>query len=142
EALDFNPDTLIINPQDKWRIALEQNTQGSFYLPIPMYAPDGTVNMLGFRVVTSNKIAVGNGMLGEGKLYKVEDMPVVTRMGYGIDVTKAGGVVTDVTHDIDNNRFRIISEFFFHSYIGTNYTGSFVYFNFAAVKDMLNSGPS
>lgn len=140
ETLEFYPDILIINPQDKWRISLEQDSIGQFFLNIPQYSPDGTVVMLGFPVITSTKIPVGWAILGEAKLYKIEDMPVITRMGYGIDVTKNGdGVVTDVSSDIDNNRFRIISEFFFHSYIGTNNLGSFVYFNFAAVKEALQA---
>lgn len=140
ETLEFYPDILVINPQDKWRISLEQNSVGTFFLNIPQYSPDGTVVMLGFPVITSTKVPVGYGILGEAKLYKIEDMPVITRMGYGIDVAKNGeGVVTDVSSDLDNNRFRIISEFFFHSYIGTNNLGSFVYFNFEAVKEALTA---
>lgn len=138
ESLDFIPDTLVMNPQDKWRIGLSQDTVGAFYVNIPMLNPSGELTMMGFRLITSNRMPVGNALLGEGKLYKIEDEPVQVRMGYGINVTKNGdGVVTDVTHDVDTNRFRIIAETFFHSYIGTNYAGSFVYFNFAAVKAAL-----
>lgn len=139
EGLNFYPDILVINPQDKWRIALEQNSIGSFFVNIPMYDPNGNVIMMGFRVITSTLVDVGNAVLLEAGLFNVHDMPVVTRLGYGIDVTKTEGVVTDVTSDIDNNRFRIISEFFYHAYIGTNYTGSAVYFNFDAVKELLTA---
>jgi hypothetical protein len=138
ESLDFIPDTLVLNPQDKWRIGLSQDTVGAFYVNIPMLNPSGELTMMGFRLVTSNRIPVGNALLGEGKLYKIEDEPVQIRLGYGINVTKNGdGLVTNVDSDVDTNRFRIIAETFFHSYIGTNYTGSFVYFNFAAVKAAL-----
>lgn len=140
ESLNFYPDVLIINPQDKWRIALQQNLQGSFFLPIPMYNPDGTVTMLGFRVITSNNVPVGYAYLGEGGLYKVEDETVSVRLGYGINVTKdSNGFVTDVTSDVDTNRFRIISEFYYHSWIGTNHLGSYVKFNFADVKEALTT---
>ena len=138
ESLDFIPDTLVMNPQDKWRIGLSQDTTGSFLINIPMLNPSGELTMMGFNLVTSNRIPVGNAILGEGKLFKIEDEAVQIRMGYGINVTKNGdGVVTDVDHDVDTNRFRIIAETFFHAYIGTNYTGSFVYFNFNAVKAAL-----
>lgn len=138
ESIDFMPDLLIINPQDKWRIGLQQNDQGTFYMPVPVYNPSGLVTMMGFRVYTSNRMPVGNAILGEAGLYKIEDEPVQIRLGYGINVTKDGnGFVTDVSSDVDNNRFRIIAETFFHNYIATNYTGSFTYFNFADVKASL-----
>lgn len=139
ESVDFNPDVLVINPQDKWRIGLSANSQGSFYMNIPMMNPSGEVTMMGFRLVTSNRITVGNFILGEGKLFKIEDEPVTIRIGYGIDVTKTGENVTDVSSDFDNNRQRVIAETFFHDYIGTNHAGSFVYASFADVKTALTA---
>lgn len=138
EALDFAPDVLIINPQDKWRIALQQGTDGHFFVQIPMYNASGEVTMMGFKVVTTNRIAVGEAILGESNLFKVEDEPVKVKLGYGITVTKNGSnVVTEVESDFDTNRFRIIAETFFHAYIASNHTGSFVKFNFATVKAAL-----
>lgn len=138
ESLDFEPDTLFINPQDKWRIALEQDNTGRFFLNIPTVNPDGTITMMGFRVFTSNRIDVGEFILGESRLYKVEDEPVTIRMGYGINVvTDVNGFVTSVTSDFDTNQFRIIAETFFHSYIPSNFIGSFVKANFADMKEAL-----
>lgn len=143
ESLDFVPDTLIINPQDKWRIGLQQTTDGAFMVTIPMVSNGGGVTMMGFTVVTSNRVPVGSAYLGEGGLFKIEDEAVTIRMGYGINVTtgvigtSGASGVTAVDHDFDNNRFRIIAETFFHAYIGTNYSGSFVKFNFATVKSAL-----
>lgn len=138
ESLDFFPDLLLINPQDKWRIGLSQNDQGTFYMNVPAYNPNGEVTMLGFRVFTSNRIDVGTAILGESRLFKVEDEPLQLRLGYGINVTKdVNGKVTEVESDIDHNRFRIIAETFYHSYIATNHIGSFVKFNFADMKAAL-----
>lgn len=138
EALNFVPDLLILNPQDKWRIGMTQNTQGSFYLQIPMQSPTGGTVMMGFNVRTSNKVPVGNFILGESGLWEIQDEAITVRMGYGIDVVggtgNGGGNVTQVTSDVDNNRFRVIVETFFHDYIATNNRGSFVYANFATVK--------
>lgn len=138
ETLEFNPDLLIMHPQDKWRIGLAQATDGHFFVNIPVYNPSGTVTMMGFRVFTSTKMTPGEAILGESGLYKVEDEPIQIRMGYGIDVVKdGGGFVTDVTSDVDTNRFRIIAETYFHNYIGSSNIGSFVKFSFASVKAAL-----
>lgn len=143
ETLEFEPDLLIINPQDKWRINLSQDNTGAFYVGIPKYnASTGAIEMMGYRVLTTNRIDPGDFILGESGLYKIEDEPVKVRLGYGINVTKdVNGFVTDVTSDTDTNRFRIIAETFFHSFIATNNTGSFVKATFDDVKDALTQVP-
>lgn len=138
QSLNFVPDMLILNPQDMWRIALQQNLQGSFYLPIPMYNPDGEMMMMGFTVRTSNYVPVGTAILGESRLWKIRDEAWTIRMGYGVTVTGTNPV-TNVVSDFDNNQFRVIVEKFFHDYIATNNTGSFVYFDFDVVKDLLTT---
>ncbi len=143
EALDFVPDLLILNPQDKWRIGMLQDNDGRFILNIPVTDPSGTTRILGFSVRTSNRIAVGNFMLGESGLWEIEDEAITVRTGYGMTVTggtsNGGGNVTDVQGDLDHNRFRVIVETYFHSYIATNNEGSFVYAEFDTVKESLQS---
>lgn len=143
EALDFMPDVLIMNPQDKWRIGMLQNLEGSFYLTIPVTDPSGQTRLMGFLVRTSNRIPVGTFILGESNLWEVEDEALTIRMGYGATVTggtsNGGGTVTDVQPDLDHNRFRIIVETYFHNYIATNNIGSFVYGDFAVIKALLQS---
>lgn len=136
QSLNFNPDMLILNPQDMWRIALQQNTQGSFYLPIPMYTPEGETMMMGFTVRTSNYVTPGTAILGEAGLWKIRDEAWTIRMGYGVTVTGASPV-TNVVSDFDNNQMRVIVEKFFHNYIATNHIGSFVAFDFDVVKALL-----
>ncbi|PHJ53865.1 hypothetical protein VF04_35050 [Nostoc linckia z7] len=136
QSLNFNPDMLILNPQDMWRIALQQNTQGSFFLPIPMYNPDGETIMMGFTVRTSNYVPVGTAILGESGLWKIRDEAWTIRIGYGVTVT-GSSPVTSVVSDFDNNQMRVIVEKFFHDYIATAHTGSFVSFNFDVVKALL-----
>lgn len=120
QSLNFNPDMLILNPQDMWRIALQQNTQGSFYLPIPMYTPEGETMMMGFTVRTSNYVTPGTAILGEAGLWKIRDEAWTIRMGYGVTVT-GSNPVTSVVSDFDNNQMRVIVEKFFHNYIATNH---------------------
>ena len=137
ETLEFDPDLLIIHPQDKWRIGLQQDQTGQFFITIPQMSPSGVVTMMGFRVFTTSRIDIGEFILGEAGLYKIEDEPVTVRMGYGITVTKDGANVTDVKSDFDSNQFRIIAETFFHAYIATSNLGSFVKANFEDMKALL-----
>lgn len=143
EALDFMPDVIIMNPQDKWRIGMLQDTTGAFYLTIPVTDPSGQTRLMGFLVRTSNRIPVGSFILGESGLWEVEDEALTIRMGYGVTVTggtsNGGGNVTDVQGDLDHNRFRIIVETYFHNYIATNNAGSFVYGDFAVIKALLQA---
>lgn len=141
ETLNFFPDLLIIHPQDKWRLSLEKDSQGRYYMMIPMYNPQGLVTMMGFRVLTSTYQTIGTFTLGESGLFKIEQEALTIRLGYGIDFTTAtvsgSTVVTSVSSDFDNNRMRIIVENFFKDYIATNNIGSFVTASFATVKAAL-----
>jgi hypothetical protein len=141
ETLNFFPDLLIIHPQDKWRLSLEKDSQGRYYMMIPMYNPDGLVSMMGFRVLTSTYQTIGTFTLGESGLFKIEQEALTIRLGYGIDFTTATvsstTVVTSVSSDFDNNRMRVIVENFFKDYIATNNIGSFVTASFATVKAAL-----
>jgi len=141
EALNFVPDMLVMNPQDKWRIGLSQDSQGQFYLTIPITDPSGQTRMMGFTLRTSNKVPVGTFILGESGLWEIEDEPITIRMGMGITVTPGvvGASVTQVESDLDHNRFRIIAETYFHNYIATNNEGSFVSAQFDTVKAALQS---
>lgn len=139
EALDFMPDVLIMNPQDKWRIGMSQDTTGQFYLTIPYTSPTGETQMMGFTLRTSTKVPVGNFILGESGLWEIEQESITVRVGHGITVTKAAGNVTEVEDDFDHNRIRMIVENYFHSYIATNNLGSFVYANFDAVKALVEA---
>jgi hypothetical protein len=112
-------------------------------LQIPLTDPNGQTRMMGFMLRTSNKVPVGNFLLGESGLWEVEDEPLTIRIGMGVTVvggvSNGGGNVTDVQSDMDHNRFRIIVETFFHDYIATNNEGSFVYGNFDTIKALLAS---
>ena len=138
ESLNFAPDTLVINPQDKWRIALDTDANGQFLIAtLPLIGANGNVKFMNFRTYTSNKLNPGEAIICEGRNWKIEDEAVTLRVGYGIDVTTSNGAVTAVSSDLDNNRMRIIGELFFHSYVPSIYAGSIVKFEFDAVKQAL-----
>lgn len=138
EALNFLPNLLILNPQDKWRIGLDQDNMGQFRQNIPSYNPAGETILLGFTVRTSNKIPAGTFILGESGLWNIEDEAITIRVGHGVSVEKGeDGNVKNVTADIDTNRMRVIVETFFHSWIPKAFLGSFVKAEFNTVKEAL-----
>lgn len=143
EALDFMPDMLILNPQDKWRIGMSQDAEGRFYMPIPSGDPTAAPRMMGFNVRSSNRVPVGTFILGESGLWEIVEEAVSIRIGYGATVvggtSNGGGNVTDVKPDFDHNTFRIIAEVFFHNFIATPNAGSFVVAEFAVVKEAVES---
>lgn len=140
ESLDFYPDTLIIHPQDKWRIGMSQDQTGAFYMAVPASSVDAEPKILGFNVITSTKVPVGKFILGEAGLWKIEDEGVTVKIGYGTTTIKnEQGVVTEVQDDISHNRFRIISEMYYHSYIDKAHEGSFILGDFAVIKELLTA---
>lgn len=132
ETLNFAPDVLIINPQDKWRIALTKDSEGRYVTTLPITGANGQIQFMTFRTVTTNKIAAGTAILGEGDLWKIEQENITMRMGYGLTMN---GSTPEA--DFDHNRMRIIAELFFHNYISSIDAGSFVRFQFATVKAAL-----
>lgn len=141
ESLDFYPDTLVIHPQDKWRIGMSQDQTGAFYMAVPASSPDAQPKLLGFNVITSTKITVGNFILGEAGLWKIEDEGVTVKIGYGTTtrMNEAGTAVVAVEDDITHNRFRVISEMYYHSYIDQAHAGSFILGNFEVIKELLTA---
>jgi hypothetical protein len=141
ETLNFNPDVLILHPQDKWRLSLEKDSQGRYYMMIPMIGPDGVTRLMSFTVITSTYQTIGSFTLGESNLFKIEEEPITIRMGYGIDVTtttiSATTVVQSVVSDFDTNKMRLIVETWFIDWLPTPYIGSYVKASFATVKAAL-----
>lgn len=122
EMLNFSPDTLVINPADKW--ILSMTTLGTNQLILPYIQNGGTFAILGLRVIISNKIPAGNFLLGEsGTWFIEEEMPQLRT-----------GLVND---DHIHNRYTIVMETFFLSYVPSSNAGAWIYGNFAEIKEAL-----
>lgn len=125
EALNFQPDVLIINPNDKWKLALSEKTNGTLILPYIQQG--GNFGLLGLRVITTTEMTAGTFMVGEsGTWFIEEEMP-----------TLRTGLVND---DLIHNRYTIVGELFYLSYIPSNHTGSFVKATFTEVKEAMKAG--
>lgn len=133
-ALNFQPNTIILNPADAWRIRLNKDDDNRYQFET--VAQGGQRTIFGMRLVESTLQTVGYMTIGEAGLYKVENEAITIRNGYGIDVT-GSSPVTAVVSDFDNNRFRTIVEMFFKQWLPTPYAGSFVRAQFSTVKAAL-----
>lgn len=123
ENLNFVPDTIIINPQDKWRILLQTNDNGT-YVFLPFIRNGDQPELFGFRMITSNYVPAGTFYLGEsGSIFVEEETPYI-RTGWAND-------------DIIHNRMVIILENWFIGYVPTVNEGSWMSGNFADIKDAL-----
>lgn len=134
ETLNFNPNILIVHPQDKWRIRLAKDKNDQYLFPV--VTENGITTMVGLRVFTSTYQTLGSFTLGESGLFNIEEEAVTVRIGYGITVT-GSAPVTAVVGDFDNNQLRVIVEAYFKDWLATPHIGSFVTASFATVKAAL-----
>lgn len=134
ETLNFVPDVLVLNPQDKWRLRLSKDAEGRYLFP--MVTENGQTIVLSLRLITSTFQTVGSFTLAESGLFKIEEEPITVRIGYGVTVT-GNNPVTAVVSDFDNNQLRVIVETFFRDWLATPNVGSIVTATFAAVKAAL-----
>ena len=122
ESLEYQPDVLVINPADKWKLALTQANNGTFILPY--IQGGGEFAILGLRVITSTRLEAGSFIIGESGTWFIEEEAPRLRTGL-------------VNDDFIHNRMTIIGELFFLSYVPSNNAGSFVKSTFNTVKEAL-----
>lgn len=134
ENLNFVPDTIILNPVDKWAMRLTKDTMGRYIMPITVSMEDGTTRVWELQVVTSTYQTQGTFTVAESGLYKIEEEVMSVRLGYGI--TMNGSTPES---DFDYNRRRIIVETWFKQYLPTPYVGSVVTGNFNTIKTALEA---
>jgi hypothetical protein len=128
ESLNFVPDTLVINPADKWRLALNTTPSGSQYLFLPSLLAGQPIQPLGLNVITSTEIAAGTFLLGESGTFEIEESGVELRIGY-------------VNDDHIHNRRTFVLERYFIAWLPENLKGSWVSGNFADIKEQLAVTP-
>lgn len=124
ESLNYQFDTLVLNPADKWKIAMTTTANGTLILPY--ISQGGQFSLLGLRVITTNKVTAGTFVVGESGTWFIEEESPTIRTGYG-------------EGDFEHNRFSIIGEIYYLSYVPSNNAGSFVNGNFADIKEALKS---
>lgn len=121
ESLDFAPDTLVIHPQDKWKLAIAENSAGFI---LPYITAGGEFKLLGFKVITTTKQPVGTFKIGEGGLWEIEEELPQLRTGM-------------INDDFVKNQFCLLMETFFFSYVPSNFEGGWVEAKFADMKNIL-----
>lgn len=127
ETLNFIPDVLVVNPADKWKLALTETKNGMLILPYIQNG--GEFRPIGLRVIISTEIESGTFIIGESGTWYIEEEAPQLRTGL-------------VNDDLIHNRMTIIGEIFFLSYVPSNNAGSFIKAKFEDVKEALKKTAS
>lgn len=122
ESLNYQPDVLVINPADKWKLAMSETKNGTLILPYIQNG--GQFGLLGLRVITTTEIEAGTFVLGESSAWYVQEEAPQLRTGL-------------VNDDFIHNRMTILGEIFFLSFVPSNNAGAFLKATFASVKEAL-----
>lgn len=82
QSLNYNPDVVLMNPQDVAVTMFQQNDKGEFLVKPYIDVVSKTLN--GMRLVTSNKITKGQFLIGESGTYREYHTDYIMRTGqYG-----------------------------------------------------------
>lgn len=122
ESLNYQPDVLVINPADKWKLAMTETKNGTLILPYIQNG--GQFGLLGLKVITTTEVQAGTFVLGESSTWFIQEEAPQLRTGL-------------VNDDFIHNRMTILGEIFFLSFVPSNNAGSFVKATFASVKEAL-----
>jgi hypothetical protein len=122
ESLNFVPDTLVVNPRDKWSMLMTKANNGTYILPF--IAQGGQFKILALNVITTTKVEAGKFLLGESGTWKVEEETPRLRTGL-------------VNDDHLHNRMTIVGELFFLSYVPSSNAGAWIEGDFDDVKEAI-----
>lgn len=79
QSLNYNPDTVIMNPADLVATLFQQDADGNLKLHPYINVATGTIN--GMRLISTNKIDQGTALIGESRLYREQHSNFILRTG-------------------------------------------------------------
>jgi hypothetical protein len=120
QLANFDANVIALNPADIWEMRLQKGSDGHYVLP-PFVFNNQQID--GIRVISSNKVAVGNVFVADAMAYQVirKVYPEV-RIGYAAD-----------TNDWARNQMTVMVEKAFFNYLPLSKRPAFVYTSFATV---------
>ena len=122
--LNYQPNVLVINPADKWKLAMTTTPNGMLILPYIQNG--GDFGLLGLRVITTNAIVSGEFLVGESGTWFIEEESPRLRTGL-------------VNDDLIHNRMTLVGEIFFISYIPSNNAGAWLLGEFEDIREALTA---
>ncbi len=118
---NFIPNTLALNPVTHWRVLMDKDSDGRYLNPPFM-------DRLNRLLIEANKIAVDFGLAGDLTQYKVDIYKQFTlRVGW-------------INDNLIKNKFCIVGEIRYHSYISTSRKKAIVYDALADVESAIAAG--
>lgn len=129
QSAQFQPDSLFLNPNDLWRMALVKDTVGQYVIPAFVSISANGMQYGNLKLEVTTQVNPGYFLLGEAKTYKVDVYEDYTlRIGY-------------VNDDFAKNQYSAVGEVKFHSYIATNEVSGWFYSQFDTVKAAIATAP-
>lgn len=119
QQANFDPNAIIVNPIDYYKLMLTKDTQGNYIRP--QFMADGSYVIAGLRVVANNGVAVGTFVVGD---FTKSNLAIREEINFQI------GYVND---DFTRNLVTILAELRAVHYIKSNHLKAFVKGTFAAV---------
>lgn len=119
QQANFNPNAVIVNPIDYYKLMLTKDTQGNYIRP--QFMADGSYVIAGLRVVANNGVAVGTFVVGD---FTKSNLAVREEINFQI------GYVND---DFTKNLVTILAELRAVHYIKSNHVKAFVKGTFSDV---------
>lgn len=114
-ALNFDPNTIGLNPYTYWKLQMVKDSQGRYNVP-PF------IDQINNEIVKANKVFPNFVLLGDLKQYNVEIYKDFSlRIGWQND-------------DMVRNQFTVVGEMRFHSYISTARKAAIAYYNLPAAR--------
>lgn len=121
QALRYQPNVLVLNPADAWRMRLTKGNDGHWIMP--PFTWNGQTYEFG-KVIVDPDVAVGNFFIGDGSVYTVlMKGDIIIRIGYASS-----------TDDFESNQYTMIVEQYFYNYISTARTAGLIYASFDTIK--------
>lgn len=121
QQANFNPNAIIVNPIDYYKLMLTKDTQGNYIRP--QFMADGSYVIAGLRVVANNGVDVGTFVVGD---FTKSNLAIREEINFQIGY---------VDKDFTNNLVTILAELRAVHYIKSNHVKAFVKGTFAAVID-------
>lgn len=121
QSLRYQPNVLVLNPADSWRMRLQKGEDGHWIMP--PFTWNGQTYEFG-KIIVDPDVAVGHFFIGDGTVYTVlMKGDIIIRIGYASS-----------TDDFESNQYTMIVEQYFYNYISTARKAGLIYADFATIK--------
>jgi HK97 family phage major capsid protein len=125
QSLNYEPDTIFMNPADVWAMNLSQDTTGQVIVPPIMV---GSNQIAGLALHTSNSITAGKILIGQASTWKESHTGCIVRIGM-------------INDQFIRNEKSIVGEIYTLPYLASRDKAAWIYLDIATVEEALAVPP-